>query len=491
VTAAVQYPATRELLAISPTIAVVVAVVALLVTPIVASRRTATIGSVISLLGLLAAFALTFVAAHGSAFQSMIVVDAASLWWQRILLLFVAGVVWMGWSHQRPAARAADTPEYFVLLLSATCGMMLMASTTHLLTMLLAMELASMPSYVLAGFNKGHRRSAEASLKFALFGAVCTAIMIYGLSLVFGAHQSFDVAKIVAHHTMPPLAAVGWLFVLVGLLFKISGVPLHFWLPDTFDGAETSIAAFLSVASKGAGVALLARLAMLVASESPAVAHGLAALLAVAAIVTTTVGNFAAWRQTNVKRLLAYSSIAHAGYLLSVLALPTASGIAATAVYLAVYAVMNLGAFAVLADVESMTGSTDATAFEGLSSRSPLTAAAMVVCLFCMIGLPPVGFLAKWKIFAALGAAGGAWWIVVASVAINSIVSMAVYARILRAMYLRPASDARSLPATAGILGAACAVLLMIMLIFFAPVDRVATAVGASLVPSPGTPGEG
>jgi len=186
-----------------------------------------------------------------------------------------------------------------------------------------------------------------------------------------------------------------------------------------------------------------------------------------------------------------YSSIAHAGYLLSALALPTAAGIAAAAVYLVVYAVMNLGAFAVLADVESMTGSTDLTAFEGLSSRSPLAAAAMVVCLFCMIGLPPVGFLAKWKIFTALGSAGGPWWVVVASVAINSIVSMAVYARILRAMYLQPESDARRLPATAGILGAACAVLLVLMLIFFAPVDRVATVIGASLVPSPGTPGEG
>ena len=475
--AAVQRPLVQEIEAIAPVIAVVLAIVATLLVPLISAKRSAVIGAAVAVFGLLLAFSFSLFTPQRDVFGGLIRIDPAAIFWQRIVTLFVAGVVLMDAGRRR--ARAADSPEFFVLLLSAATGMMLMASTTHLLTMLLAMEIASMPSYVLAGFRKGQRRSAEASLKFALFGAVCTAVMIYGISLLFGAHRTFDVVQIAAG-PMSPMAAVGWLFVFVSILFKVGGVPLHFWLPDAFDGAETPVAAFLSVASKGAGVMLLARFATMLGQQSDT-GRAIAVLLAVIAVATTTFGNLAAWRQSDVKRLLAYSSIAHAGYLLSALSLPGPTGVAATLIYLAIYSVMNLGAFSVVADVEADTGSTAAPSFEGLSTRSPLAAAAMAICLFSMVGLPPAaGFLAKWRILAALTSGGGAWWIVAASVAINSIVSLAVYARVLRPMYLSPAKDERALPVTAGVLGLTCAIALIAMLVFFAPLDRWASFIAAT-----------
>jgi NADH-quinone oxidoreductase subunit N len=234
------------------------------------------------------------------------------------------------------------------------------------------------------------------------------------------------------------------------------------------------VAAFLSVASKGAGVVLLARLAALVAEAGGAAVGATQLTLAVVAVATMTLGNVAALPQTSVKRMLGYSTIAQGGYLIAAVALLGQNGFAAAAIYLVIYAVMNLGAFAILAAVETAQGSDRVEAFDGLSRVAPFSAAAMAVCLLALIGLPPAaGFFAKWKVMSALAAGGGWWWAVVAAVALNSVISVAYYARIIRAMYLRPGlavAPIGSFPPVA--LGITCGALLVAMLVFFAAVER-------------------
>ncbi|MGC4031816.1 MAG: NADH-quinone oxidoreductase subunit N [Tepidisphaeraceae bacterium] len=419
----------------------------------------------------MAFFVATFVGSSATpAFGGMIVADPAALLWRQVLLLFTAGVIVIWFAATKSVVHDGDGPEFLTLLLAATMGLSLMGATSNLLMLLLATELASMPCYVLAGFRKTIRPAAEASLKYVLFGSVCTAVTIYGLSLLYGVSGSMDAAVWLKNaSTPPPLAIIGLLMVGVGLLFKLAAVPAHFWCPDVFQGSHVDVAAFLSVASKGAGVILIARL-WNAAGSAPASSTA-ALVIALVAVVTMTVGNLGALRQNSVKRLLAYSSIAHAGYLLSGLAvLP--GGTPAVLVYLIIYAVMNLGAFAVLAGVEKVSGSDDVTAFDGLASRSPFAAAAMAVCLVSMVGLPPAaGFMAKLKIMTALGHAGAAWWWVVAAVGLNSVVSLAYYAKILRAMYLQPARTRTPIVGWTGPLAITCAALLLLMLIGYAPLE--------------------
>ena len=466
-------PADWSAIAVETTLAATI--VAVLITPFFRPSRHL-VGAV-ALLGLLTALAMTWLpgtAIPRTAFSGLLIADGVSTVWRQILLSFVAGVVvlWMAAGRDE----RGDAPEFLTLLLSATLGLSLMGATSNALMLLLSTELASMPSYLLAGFRKSTRHAAEASLKYVLFGAVCTAAMIYGLSLLYGVAGTIDLAHYLANaSTLPPAAAVGLVLLGVGLLFKLAAVPAHFWCPDVFEGATVDVAAFLSVASKGGGVVLIARL---VSAISPGSSTGVAVAIALAsvAVVTTTFGNLGALRQISVKRLLAYSSIAHAGYLLSAMAV-VPGGLSAVMVYLAVYAVMNLGAFTVLAAVERAGDSDRLEAFNGLAARAPLAAAAMAICLVSMVGLPPAaGVLAKLNIMVVLAKAGGTWWIVVASVAINSVISLAYYATILRAMYLRPASGSAAVHPVLAALAVTCAIVVIGMLVFFSPLEHWAGA---------------
>lgn len=438
------------------------------------SRSKWTLGG-IALAGLLAAFGTTFVPHAGTpTFFGMLIADPAATFWRQVLLLFSSGIVVLWLSATDSSSSRSHAPEFLTLLVSATLGLSLMGATSNLLLIVLGTELASMPSYILAGFRKNRRHAAEAALKYVLFGGVCTATMIYGLSLLYGSAGTLDVGTWLSasRGAFSPTATLGALFLLLGLLFKISAVPAHFWCPDVFEGAHVDVAAFLSVASKGAGLILLARLWDAAAQHQTSSVSAMAAVLATIAVVTTTVGNLGALRQQSVKRILAYSSIAHAGYMLSTLAI-LPSGRVSLLIYLVVYALMNLGAFAVLSGVEKRSNSDQLTAFDGLIHRSPLAAVAMAVCLVSMVGLPPAaGILAKYKIMAVLGQAGGAWWIVLASVAINSIVSLVYYAKILQAMFLRRSDQADALPVGVTALSAVCALTLVLMLVGFAPLER-------------------
>jgi NADH-quinone oxidoreductase subunit N len=328
-------------------------------------------------------------------------------------------------------------------------------------------------------------------LKYVLFGAAASSVMIYGLSLLYGLTGSLQFEDLAAGLTFAggrgalTLAALGAVF--VGIGFKIAAVPFHLWCPDVFEGANIDVSAFLSVASKGAGLVLLLRLLTLIgsapAADSAGALRALAIVLGAVGAVTATVGNTGALVQMNIKRLLGYSSIAHAGYMLCLMPLvliaPGAGrqmAAQALLIYLAVYLFMNLGAFTVAALIQRHTGADEIEAYGGMSRRAPILAATMAVFMVSLIGLPPfAGFVAKLNVMLLLGKAGGGWWWLVGVVAVNTLLSVYYYLRVVRQLYLRP-SDAPAFRAgpMGSVLAVGCAAMLLLMLIFFAPLSDLA-----------------
>lgn len=353
-----------------------------------------------------------------------------------------------------------DSADFHVLLLGGTLGMMLMASANHLLMLFIAVEMASLPGYALAGFLKGKRTGSEAALKYVVYGAGASGVMLYGISLIagiFGTGYLPDVAAGVARRGLDLPVLAGFAFVLVGLGFKLAAVPFHFWCPDVFEGAAAEVAGFLSVASKAAAVALTFRvLATLHQAAGAWVVPGsLGLAVGVIGAITVTFGNLAAFGQTNLKRLLAYSTIAHAGYMLLAVATVTPAASAAVLYYLAAYIVMNLGAFAVVALVRNATGSESLDAYRGLVKRSPVLAVTLTVFLLSLLGLPPLaGFAGKFQVFEAVyeggraasaagfGQLGAAFYVLLAVGALNTAVSAYYYLKVVRAMLLEEPTDA-------------------------------------------------
>ncbi|HZZ45027.1 MAG TPA: NADH-quinone oxidoreductase subunit N [Tepidisphaeraceae bacterium] len=433
-------------------------------------------------------------------FHNLLLTDPVSTFWKGTLLLFTAAVLILWFATHDRSHDTSDAPEYLTLLLGATLGMSLMASTNHLLMIFLSFELASLPSYVLAGFRKTHRLGAEASLKYVLFGAASSAVMAYGLSLLYGLFHSLSL-PVIAHvlaasPSFPPLAAIALIAVATGLGFKIAAAPFHLWCPDVFEGAPIDIAVFLSVASKGAALVLSLRTALTFAAAynyaptTPLIA--LSTTIAIIAAITCTLGNTAALAQTNIKRLLAYSSIAHAGYMLCAVSIllktshsapgftPSIASTESLLLYLAVYMFMNLGAFSVLAIVHHHTGRDTLDAFQGLGRTSPIAAGCMFCSQISLIGLIPfAGFTAKLNILFALFRAGGWWWALIVTISLNTVLSAFYYFRIVRAMYFEPPSPPNQ-PRYLGpplILAIALtsSLILFSMLLLFSPMSRLTT----------------
>ena len=492
----------------------IAAIVAVLMVPFFMRRSNVASGAV-AIAGLIAALLaiLSFGGQPlGSAFRGLLLSDMMAVFWKVILLVFVLGIVVMWFSTTRKTMHEGDGAEFFTLLLSATTGMALMGSTANLLMLVVAVELASLPSYVLAGFRKTHRLGAEAALKYVLFGAASSAVMIYGLSMLYGQYGTlqFDGPSGIAQQIATgagsmPLLMVSMAALLVGLGFKISAVPFHFWCPDVFEGASMEISAFLSVASKGAALILLLRLCMVLADAMGYAAQGSismmvpAVTLGVLGVITCTVGNTAAFTQTNIKRLLAYSSISHAGYMLCGLSLLISGRapiigdggenvvVQAILLYLVVYLFMNLGAFTAAGLILRATGSEELHSYKGMGRRAPLLAASMAVCLFSLVGLPPfAGFLAKWNLMSRLGANGGWWWALVVVIGVNTVFSLYYYARVIKAMYLENSDEPEiEVPSSGGGLALACAIMLVVLFVGFNWLDRI-TAGASHLTGLPG-----
>lgn len=350
--------------------------------------------------------------------------------------------------------------EYFALLLMATVGLMLLVSSEDLLVIFVSLELTSVCLYVLAGFNKRNPRSAEAALKYFLFGSMAAAFTLFGISLLYGILHSTRLPEIAGrlnqlldvtlpgHNHLDPLLAAAIAMTFIGFGFKVAAAPFHLWAPDAYQGAPIPSAALIASGSKVGGFFVLARL-MMVGLSGPegtqGIAFGWVPLLAGVAVVSMILGNLAALAQKSVRRLLAYSAIAHAGYALVAVTAPGENAFSAVVFYSITYAIAALGAFAVVAYVEQMTGGDDLEHLGGLARQSPLAAACMLVFILSLAGIPPFsGFFGKFYVFAAALKAGGGslalLWLVVLAIA-ASAVSLYYYLQILKQVYVRVPSS--------------------------------------------------
>lgn len=326
--------------------------------------------------------------------------------------------------------------EAYLLLLASLLGMNLMAVSADLVMLYLAIETTSIPLYVLAGFMLGDAKSTEAGFKYLLFGALTSTVMLYGFSLVFGFSGTTDIYQLAGMFRAGSLSmgsALGVLaLIVVGLGFKVSIVPFHFWAPDVYEGSPTPVAGFLSTASKAAGFAVLVRLFFV---AFPGFAPSWTLAFAILAAITMTVGNLLALPQTNIKRLIAFSSVAHAGYaLIGVVAL-TQLGAASVVFYLAAYLATNLLAFGIVMAFSRVTGLEDIQDYSGLSRRSPALGLMMLAAFLSLAGMPPFGgFVAKVFVFAA-GIQAGYLWLVIVGI-LNSIIGVYYYLNVLKYVYL-------------------------------------------------------
>ncbi len=398
----------------------------------------------LSLAGLLVSMFFTFPLLDDpvrSLFSGMMVVDHMGVFF-RIFFAFSSIIIVL-----LSLTTFKKSGEYYALLLATTTGMYFMASSTHIIMIAISLEIVGIASYVLAGFRRNELRSSEASLKFMLYGAVSTGIMLYGFSFLYGISGEGNIYAIrdyiIANPVNDLLLFVSVLFVMAGIGYKITMVPFHFWCPDVYEGAPTPVTTFFSVGPKVAGIALLAR--FVYAGLSTQVGGTglqwesigsveLPLLLAGLSAVTMTIGNLSALQQTNLKRLLAYSSIAHAGYILMGFTVFNGDGLNAILFYAVVYLFMNFGAFIIVDGVALKLKSEEISRYRGLGSRSPYTAFALTIFLVSLTGIPPTaGFIGKVLIFAAVIESKLYWLAIVG--ALNAAVSLFYYFKIAKAMY--------------------------------------------------------
>ncbi len=331
--------------------------------------------------------------------------------------------------------------EFFVMMVFAALGMMILASAGDFVTLYLGLELMTIAFYILTGFKKGDSKSVEAGVKYLILGAMSSGILLYGLSLVYGLTGTTiitDVAtQVKALNGMPPALLVGLVFVIAGLGFKISAVPFQMWSPDVYEGAPTPVTAFLAVGSKAAAFAVLLRLFMV---AFPAFSPYWKLLFAGLAALTIVVGNLVAIPQTNIKRMLAYSSVAQAGYIMTGVIAASTAGVKGVAFYAMIYVFATIGAFTVVMNFSASTGSDEIKDYAGLAQRSPLMAAVLTLCLLSMAGIPPLaGFAGKLYLFSSIVNEGYLWLVVTGLV--MSMASVYYYLNVAKVMYMADPTD--------------------------------------------------
>ena len=396
-------------------------------------RRQSTLGT-IALLGSLAALVATWFQAQspGFAFWNMIQVNAFTTFFHFVIVAVTAVVILTSQEYMKVEEIRAG--EYYGLILFGAVGMCLMSSAVELVLIFIALEISSIATYVLAGFRRGAAISSEASLKYFLLGSFATAFFLYGVALMFGATGSTSIqviGRVLSSFEVPALAYAGIAFMFVGLAFKVAAAPFHVWTPDVYEGAPAPVVGFMSTAPKAAVFAVLLRLMF------EAHAPGRVGLIWTVAALSMTLGNLGALVQDNVKRLLAYSSIAHAGYLLVAFAAVPDSGIPAAMFYTATYAAMNVGAFAVVSHFSSAGERfVKLEDYSGLGSRSPALAAILTIFLLSLIGIPITGgFVAKFYVFSAALQSNMVGLVILG--VLNSAIASYYYLRLIVVMYMR------------------------------------------------------
>ncbi len=416
-------------------------IVIMLLDPVMDERSSQRTLGGIALVGAIAAMAATLFQAQpqywGLGFWKMVQVDAFSVFFHLVVTAVTILVILSSYEYMEVQQIRAG--EYYALVLFGAVGMSLMSSAVELVLIFIALEISSIATYILAGFRRKSATSSEASLKYFLLGSFATAFFLYGVALMFGATGSTSITVIAESlapygpngHGAPMLAFIGIALMFVGLGFKVGSAPFHVWTPDVYEGAPAPVVGFMSTAPKAAVFAVLLRI--LFETHAP----GRVWLMWVAAALSMTIGNVAALVQENVKRLLAYSSIAHAGYLLVAFACLPANGIPAAMFYTASYAAMNVGAFAVVGHFagagESRVSVDD---YSGLGKRSPLLAAVFTMFLLSLIGIPAFGgFFAKFYVFSAALQANLTGLVIIG--VLNSAVAAYYYLRIIVVMYMR------------------------------------------------------
>jgi NADH-quinone oxidoreductase subunit N len=407
------------------------------------SDSNAGVAAGLSTIGTLAVFGsaavLLATGFSGSYFGGAFVVDGFALYFKLIVAgsAFFAVLAAARWSGQ-----TGDAPEYLTLILSVVLGSTLLVSMRDLFGIFLAIELATIPSYAMVAFDRSRRESAEGGMKYLITGVIASSVLLYGIVLIYGVSGSAmlqDVADTFSG-TLSPVALLGLVLMISGFAFKLSAAPFHFWTPDAYQGAPTSAAAFLSVGPKAATFAILLRILL---EGMPGAAPTWTAVMAFLAIITMFVGNLFALRQRNVRRMLAYSSVAHSGYILAAFAAIQGDGVVfavqAVLIYTAAYAVMNMGAFLVIDLVGEETKS-----YNGLVRTNPGVAASMALFMAALVGIPPLsGFFGKlWIIIAGAQSGSVLVYIVVGVLVINTVLSVPYYFGIIRNMFLEePTTD--------------------------------------------------
>jgi NADH-quinone oxidoreductase subunit N len=381
-----------------------------------------------------------------SLFDGRYVIDDYALILKALFLLVAYVVVLMSQTELEEGGYYQG--EFYVLMMCSVLGMVMMTSARDLVSIFVALELLSIPAYMMAAWRKRDVKSNEAGVKYYLLGVFASAVLLYGMSLLFGMAGSTlltDIGASLADGELIGLEVVAVVFVICGFAFKISAVPFHTWAPDTYEGAPTPVTAFLSVASKAAGFVALMTLIFI---AFPGADDVYEPLIWVMAALTMTLGNVVALRQTNIVRMLAYSSVSQGGFILMPLAFaghPAAAGSAlnAVVVYLLVYAFMNLGAFAIVIAVSRKTRSGQISSFGGLFGYAPGLAVAMTVFFASLAGIPPLGgWFAKFNAFKAVLDAGTTWAYVLAAIAaVNTVIAAAYYMRVLRVVWVDEAPD--------------------------------------------------
>lgn len=421
-------------------LALVVILVDLFVKRFIVTATVTLVGLAIPLAILISqAVSLDFSQPHRG-FYGMLVVDPYAVFFGFVFLIIAIMMVLMSYNYIQKYVKSGA--EFYTLLLFSITGMMLMASTGELISIYISYELASIPLYVMAGLLRTGERSAEAAVKYVLLGAMSSAILLYGFALLYGLTGTTDLMGIATAirtgvQNGNALIMIASVLVLAGFGFKISAVPFHMWAPDIYEGAPTVSTAFFSVGSKTAGFAALIR--VFIGGGLGQVNYtSLVIIFCIVAVLTMTLGNIVAAVQTNIKRMMAYSSIAQAGYILvgviASLSAKNADGVAAALFFIAVYVVTNLGAFSGIIALANATGGERIEDFRGLARRSPLIGAGTALCLLSLAGIPPLaGFMSKVFIFTAVWGQGLGWLVIIAL--LNTVVSLVYYGRIVKSMY--------------------------------------------------------